>query len=201
MHTIKAKGETMKKTLGFSLAEALITLLIVSIIAVASAPIITKKARNNQNAKLWTLFNQNNNGFIYPKNNRDIKLGSKKEEKGIIVNGTLVFKNTKGEVIGWISEDGTNSFCNCNSSQHTPNIISQEELDNMVRLVTDSMKRQNIYLDNRQAIPNREDSSKINTPAATPQPNTVSQEELNRQLIEMGKNMNIDFSSLLQGLE
>ena len=194
----------MKQRQGFSLAEALITLLIVSIIAVASAPIITKKARNNQNAKLWTLFNNNTNGFIYPKNNRDIKLGSKKEQKGIIVNGTLVFKNTKGEVIGWIAEDGTNSFCNCGTTQSASlSNISTEELDRMVKVVTDSMNRQNIQL-NTHPQPARSSVSnniQTNRQPQNQQPQEISQEELSRQVIEMGKSLNIDFGSILQGLE
>ena len=103
------KGQSMEKKFGFSLAEALITLLIIALITVLSAPVITKKARKREDTNMWT-FVKNKNKYIYPTNNNDIMLGSTKQPKGIVVNGVLVFKNTKGETIGWIAEDGTNSF-------------------------------------------------------------------------------------------
>ena len=99
----------MKKT-GFSLAEALITLLIVSIIAIASVPVITKK-KNNTNHELWKI-ERNTQTAIYPSNGRDIRLGdiNKKESQGIIVYGTLYFMDRNGNTIGWIKENGESSF-------------------------------------------------------------------------------------------
>lgn len=128
----------MKKKLGFSLAEALITLLIVCIIAIASAPIITKKNKAKSESTVWTLLKSRN--IAHPVNNRDIMLGSPKDQKGIVVYGTLYFKNRKGEVIGWIKEDGTSSFITQNPLEN----LSQEQLDAMVKTVSDSLKRQNI---------------------------------------------------------
>lgn len=101
------------KIKGFSLAEALITLLIVSIIALASVPVITKKNRAKSQAPstVWSI-NTDIHPSISPSSNRDIKLGrtTNRKDQGIIINEILVFKDTKGKTIGWIKEDGTNSF-------------------------------------------------------------------------------------------
>lgn len=101
----------MKQLKGFSLAEALITLLIVCIIAIASAPMITKKAKKSQNNLIWITDTQIKTA-VTPVGQRDIRLGDEKKDKkqGIVVVGTMYFKDRNGNVIGWIAEDGSNSF-------------------------------------------------------------------------------------------
>ena len=96
----------MEKKIGFSLAEALITLLIVSIIAVVSAPIITKKSRKIETKTVWSI-NTDNYATITPSDGRDIKLGRTRSGKtqGIVVVDRLEFKNRQGRVIGWINEE------------------------------------------------------------------------------------------------
>lgn len=119
----------MNKKVGFSLAEALITLLIVCIVAIVSAPLITKKARKTTPESIWTL-NKDSLSSISPSANRDIKLGntSGKNYQGIVVAGRLEFKNTDGETIGWIDEDGSNSFAS------TP--VSNDKQDQIIQLLT-----------------------------------------------------------------
>ena len=114
----------MKKT-GFSLAEALITLLIVSIIAIASVPVITKK-KNNTNRELWKI-ERNTQTAIYPSNGRDIRLGdiNKKESQGIVVYGTLYFMDRNGNTIGWIKENGETSFGSNANQQKTMEMLSE----------------------------------------------------------------------------
>lgn len=185
----------MEKRFGFSLAEALITMLIVCIIAVASAPIITKKLRKSSDTNVWNLVKAQK--YIYPDKNRDIMLGSPSKHAGIIVNGVLVFKNTKGQTIGWISEDGTSSFAGNGSPVGA---IDPEELDRMVKMVTESMSRQNITKSSAQSAPQDTPSySSDITPSVQTQPG--SQELSTKQLEEMGKSMNIDFGALLKGLQ
>lgn len=101
----------MKKYLAFSLAEALITLLIVCIIAIASAPMITKKAKKSMRTEFWQKDMYADNA-VSVRNGYDIRLGSRsdKKDQSIVVIGTLYFKDRNGNVIGWISEDGTSSF-------------------------------------------------------------------------------------------
>ena len=127
----------MKRKFGFSLAEALITLLIICLITILSAPVITKKARKRQDTNMWTFF-KNKTAYIYPTNNNDVMLGSTKQPKGIIVNGVLVFKNTKGETIGWIAEDGSSSFAMENQGMSFSS-ISDEDMKNLVEKVQKSM--------------------------------------------------------------
>lgn len=104
----------MKKRCGFSLAEALITLLIVAIIAMVSVPVITKKKKSPRSASelLWNADREL--PAITPAGSRDIRLGntSTMKTQGIIVVERLEFKNRQGEVIGWIEEDGESSFTN-----------------------------------------------------------------------------------------
>lgn len=104
----------MKKNDGFSLAEALITLLIVAIIAMVSVPVITKKKKGTRGASeiLWNADREQ--PVITPSGSRDIRLGntSALKTQGIVVVERLEFKNRNGEVIGWIEEDGESSFTN-----------------------------------------------------------------------------------------
>lgn len=55
-----------------------------------------------------------------------------------MVNGVLVFKNTKGETIGWIAEDGTNSFTLENQGMALPS-ISDEDMKKLVEQVQKSI--------------------------------------------------------------
>lgn len=189
----------MKKKFGFSLAEALLTLLIVCIIAIASAPIITKKNRQQSESITWSQVKRGAQSYIHPSGNKDIMLGSPKSQKGIVVNGILVFKNTKGETIGWIAEDGTSSFAQGQSQGMGLDQISPQQMDKMVKAVTDSMKRQNIQMQPPAQV--------IQTPQAMPAAAPVSTSQydnnadMNKQLNEMGKGMNIDLGALLKGLQ
>lgn len=127
----------MKRKFGFSLAEALITLLIISLIVVLSAPVITKKARKREDKNMWT-FIKNENTYITPTNNNDIMLGSTKKAKGIIVNGVLVFKNKNGDTIGWIAEDGSNSFAMTNQGMSLGS-LSDEDMKKLTELVQNNI--------------------------------------------------------------
>lgn len=95
----------------FSLAEALITLLIVCIIAIVSAPMITKKAKKPMRADVWQK-DAYAESAVSVRNGYDVRFGteSDKKDQSIVVVGTLYFKDRDGKVIGWISEDGTSSF-------------------------------------------------------------------------------------------
>lgn len=123
----------MKKATGFSLAEALITLLIVCIIAIATVPMITKKKKSPRSAAeiLWNVDSEL--PTITPAASRDIKLGktSLKKTQGIIVVERLEFKDRQGKVIGWVDEDGSSSFAN------TDVIMSrQEDIIKMLNSIT-----------------------------------------------------------------
>lgn len=128
----------MKKFRGFSLAEALITLLVVCIIAIATVPVITKKKRtpDNKPNTLWTV-ERETEATIYPAASRDIKLGelNPRKSQGIIVVGTLEFKSRDGRTIGWIKENGENSFSN------TEEIVAkQQEIINALTNLTNDLK-------------------------------------------------------------
>lgn len=101
----------MYKQKAFSLAEALITLLIVCIIAIVSAPMITKKAKKPMRADFWQK-DAYADAAVSVRNGYDVRFGteSDKKDQSIVVVGTLYFKDRDGKVIGWISEDGTSSF-------------------------------------------------------------------------------------------
>lgn len=113
----------MKKT-GFSLAEALITLLIVCIIAIASVPVITKKKKAAPEV-LWKIERQTESA-IYPAHGRNIKLGAvnPKESQGIVVYGTLYFTDRNGNTIGWIKENGESSFGTSENQTKTLEILT-----------------------------------------------------------------------------
>ena len=64
----------MIRTQAFSLAEALITLLIVCIIAIATVPVITKKSRPNPSKVIWVADTMVKTA-VTPSAQRDIKLG------------------------------------------------------------------------------------------------------------------------------
>lgn len=176
----------MKKKFGFSLAEALITLLIIALITVLSAPVITKKARKREDTNMWT-FVKNKNKYIYPTNNNDIMLGSTKQPKGIVVSGVLVFKNTKGETIGWIAEDGTNSFTLENQGMALPS-ISDEDMKKLVEQVQKSIDVNKLT----QQVQNAEKIAK----KTTAKQNTIDREQPQNSN-KQNTDMNIDINALM----
>lgn len=128
----------MKKIYGFSLAEALITLLIVCIIAIATVPVITKKKRdpNKATSVLWKVDNTNPKVLI-PSAGRDIKLGQiDKQNQGIVIVKRLEFKNRDGQIIGYIDETGENSFQNNNE-----NLEKQEQIISILNTLNSELAR------------------------------------------------------------
>ena len=105
------RGFIMKFKPAFSLAEALITLLIVCIIAIVSVPMITKKSKKAMRTEFWQKDSYADSA-VSVRNGYDVRFGTATDKKNqsIVVIGTLYFKDRNGKVIGWISEDGTNSF-------------------------------------------------------------------------------------------
>ena len=101
----------MIRTQAFSLAEALITLLIVCIIAIATVPVITKKSRPNPSKVIWVADTMVKTA-VTPSAQRDIKLGDATGhvKQGIVITGTMYFKDRNGKVIVSISEDCNTSF-------------------------------------------------------------------------------------------
>ncbi len=158
----------MKKKFGFSLAEALITLLIVSIIAIVSAPVVTKKSRRIDNKTIWTI-NTDNYATITPTDGRDLKIGKTRSGKtqGIVIVDRLEFKNQNGEVIGWINEDGSTSFSGVS------NEMLHEELESLLRDLSKDMQnmlsmaksstRQSIPASSRHPISTAKQRHQINT--------------------------------------
>lgn len=156
----------MEKKFGFSLAEALITLLIVCIIAIVSAPIVTKKSRKIDNNTVWAI-NPDNYATITPTNGRDIKLGKTRSGKsqGIVVVDRLEFKNKEGKVIGWINEDGSTSFSGVSSE------MLHEELTSLIADLSRDM--QNLLITSKQS------NERIATAKLHPISNASQQHEIN----------------------
>lgn len=152
------------KIKGFSLAEALITLLIVSMIALASVPVITKKnrAKSRSSQDLW-IVNTSTQPSISPVSSRNIKLGRTKEGKdqGIIVENMLIFKDTKGKTIGWIKEDGTNSFTEEIVAKQNQIIRMLDTLTNEIRAEIES-EQTSIYGHNETENSNYGQSEGLN---------------------------------------
>lgn len=101
----------MAEKKGFSLAEALVTLLVVTIIIAVSAPTITKKSRQGSSVK-GRYWRDIQHQYITPLDNRDILLGyvNGKFPLGVRIKGKLAFKNYSGHQTAWIKENGTSSF-------------------------------------------------------------------------------------------
>lgn len=95
---------------GFSMAEALMVLLIMSIIVAVSIPVITKKSRKKTTKIEAGLWKDYRHEFLMPVDNRDITLGDETNERGIRIKGKLALKNLDGKEIGWVKDDGTTSF-------------------------------------------------------------------------------------------
>lgn len=127
----------MIRTQAFSLAEALITLLIVCIIAIATVPVITKKSRPNPSKVIWVADTMVKTA-VTPSDQRDIKLGDATGhvKQGIVITGTMYFKDRNGKVIGWISEDGNTSFAQGNDYDFNAMSQRQEMLMNMLQNLT-----------------------------------------------------------------
>lgn len=122
------------KNKAFSLAEALITLLIVSIIIAATAPVLTKRKVRKDVNLLWHVDNSVHTA-ITPTPGRDIILGSyddSESKNGIVVRGKLYFKDTKGNIIGWIAEDGTNSFSKAEVFDMDAILQRQQKIDEAI---------------------------------------------------------------------
>ena len=124
----------MIRTQAFSLAEALITLLIVCIIAIATVPVITKKSRPNPSKVIWVADTMVKTA-VTPSAQRDIKLGDATGhvKQGIVITGTMYFKDRNGKVIGWISEDGKTSFAQGNDYDFNAMSQRQETLMNLLQ--------------------------------------------------------------------
>lgn len=95
---------------GFSIAEAMMVLLIMSIIVAVSIPVITKKSRKKTTKIEAGLWRDYRHEFLMPVDNRDITLGDETNERGIRIKGKLSLKNLDGKEIGWVKDDGTTSF-------------------------------------------------------------------------------------------
>ena len=124
----------MIRTQAFSLAEALITLLIVCIIAIATVPVITKKSRPNPSKVIWVADTMVKTA-VTTSAQRDIKLGDATGhvKQGIVITGTMYFKDRNGKVIGWISEDGNTSFAQGNDYDFNAMSQRQETLMNLLQ--------------------------------------------------------------------
>lgn|SRR5574344_2359684 len=171
------------KVFGFSLAEALITLLIVCVVAIATAPLITKKHRKTALTSLWQADTVVQNA-VTPTQYADIRLGTENDKKqGIVIVGTMYFKDRSGKTIGWISEDGSSSFSNA-------------EVDPM------SLQKQEQILQSIQSMMNELNQIKqknMNTPISnnskampSERQNNVSADEMQNQLSELMKMMNMN---------
>lgn len=128
----------MKNKFAFSLAEALITLLIVCIIAIVSAPMITKKAKRSMRTEFWQKDSYADSA-VSVRNGYDVRFGTESEKEknqSIVVIGTLYFKDRNGKVIGWISEDGSNSFTTtCPSVGAAGTGVDQQTINQLMQMV------------------------------------------------------------------
>ncbi|MBS4759270.1 MAG: type II secretion system protein [Clostridium sp.] len=171
----------MKKKSAFSLAEALITLLIVSIIAIVSAPVLTKKAQKRPQEQPW-LTSGIYNDALYPAGHRDIILGevSSKHPQSIIVSGKLEFKNRAGQTIGWIAEDGSSSFAQSGNETYSSGVDYNLIMENQRKIME--------LLNSLQLIMNNQTNGQKRVSSSTSP--AVSEEELQRQLDSLIKSMN-----------
>ncbi len=163
----------------FSLTEALITLLIVCIITIVSVPVITKKARKTPSQSVW-ITDTRIHSAITPNGHKDVSLGdaSGNSQQGIIVVNKLYFKDRKGNVIGWIAEDGSTSFAQGNNYDFNAMSQRQQKLEETLAVLT-GMLREEIH--NQNKSPNtgvhRQNKYKSN----------INDEELNAQIQELLK--------------
>ena len=154
------------------MAEALITLLIVCVIALVSAPVITKRAKKLTPESMWVI-NRDAISSISPAYHRDLKLGTNKnrQTQGIIVIDTLEFKDRNGNIIGWIKEDGTSSFASPAVSvndekyvyllEQMGKILSKIELLENPQNSKSSKKHKDIKSENKEELKEIEDLQKL----------------------------------------
>ena len=145
---------------------------------------ITKKARPKSDLMYWSVTNTYPDS-IKPINNKNIVLGTSQNAKNtIIVTGILEFKNTKGETIGWISENGTSSFdCNCNNTQEfsTDEILeNQRKIFELISMLQDMLSKNKSNSNVKQNKSNHNDE--------------ISEEQLQSYINDIIKNMNININ-------
>lgn len=174
----------MNREKAFSLAEALITLLIVCIITIVSVPVLTKKKRDNPMKVLWTTDTQIKTA-IRPTAHRDIILGEETDEnrQGIVVINKMYFKDRKGKVIGWIAEDGSTSFSQGNDYDFNAMSQRQQKLEQMIEILTNMLQQETKNQRNTQNTLRNERNSYNNSS------NNINEEELNEQLQELIKSI------------
>ena len=150
----------MERYRAFSLAEALITLLIVCIVAIASAPILTKKARKAPAVILWQTDTIAKHALT-PTGMQDLRLGTdvKNKEQGIVVVGKLYFQDRHGNTIGWLAEDGTTSFAQGNDYDFDAMARKQAALEQMLNTLTQMLQQELAKQQNES-----QNLSKRNTP-------------------------------------
>ena len=191
----------MKKAFGFSLAEALITLLIVSLIAAMTVPMMTKKTKKRAVNQPWSFSSRYNNA-LYPSENKDLMLGeiSSGHPQSIIVVGRLEFKNRTGQTIGWIDEDGSSSFLQ-NSHSYANDVDYNTIMENQKRILSILNALQqvlqsgeiNLGSSSNRIRNNHRKSRSFDDNSNNSNFNynsTISEENLQRQIDDLIKNMN-----------
>ncbi len=97
----------MKRKKAFSIAEALMVLLIMSIIVAVSMPVLTKKSRRKTTKVEAGLWKDYRHEFIAPVDNRDVAVGDDSHDRGLRVIGKLTLKDLSGQPLGWVKDDGS----------------------------------------------------------------------------------------------
>ena len=97
----------MKRKKAFSIAEALMVLLIMSIIVAVSMPVLTKKSRKKTTKVEAGLWKDYRHEFIAPVDNRDVAIGDDSHDRGLRVIGKLTLKDLSGQQLGWLKDDGS----------------------------------------------------------------------------------------------
>ena len=176
----------MDRKNAFSLAEALITLLIVCIITIVSVPVLTKKNRDNPMKVLWAPDTQIKTA-IRPTAHRDIILGEETDENrhGIVVINKMYFKDRKGKVIGWIAEDGSTSFSQGNDYDFNAMSQRQQKLEQMLELLTNMLQQE---MQNQRNTQNNRSSRRKNK-YNNDYNNSINEDELNAQIQELLKSL------------
>ena len=169
----------------FSLAEALITLLIVCIITIVSVPVLTKKKRDNPTKVLWIPDSQIRTG-IRPTGHKDIILGEETDvnQNGIVVVNKMYFKDRKGKVIGWIAEDGSTSFAQGNDYDFNAMSQKQQQLEQTLVVLTNMLQQELNKQDNSNKNSSRNRRSRRHN-STNHYDNNVNEEELNAQIQEL----------------
>lgn len=174
----------MCKFKAFSLAEALITLLIVCIITIVSVPVITKQKRDNPQKVLWIPDTQIKTA-VTPSDRRDIRFGDYSSEKkqGIVIVNKMYFKDRTGKVIGWIAEDGSTSFAQGNDYDFNAMSQKQQKLEQTLVVLT-NMLQQEINKQNRTESRNIRKNRRNNFSDNRYNSN-INEDELNEQIQQL----------------